>query len=83
MNARLRAGEWQTDSGVVVGVLVAYKTRGKTGVMNSSVRLPGNVVIVENHDNVCSMLYCSKGRAASGSSRLPMVTLMLGPSIKL
>jgi len=34
--------------------------------MNSSVRLPGNVVIVGNHDNVCSKLYCSPGRAASG-----------------
>ena len=49
-------------------------------MINSSVRLPGNLPMAANHDNTRSTQYCSVGRTASGSSRLPAVTLMLPAS---
>ena len=45
--------------------------------MNSSVRLPGRPPMLANHDSLRSTQYWSTGRTASGSSRLPAVTLML------
>ena len=65
-------------SGFVIGMLIT----DEPGLNRSSRRRDGSVRNDATHDNSPSMQYCTSGFALSGSSRLPIVTLIYGPSMK-